>query len=79
MKLYYALAFTLISAISIAQETSQTSQKPIISELKIEGLKKTKESLIRKIAQVEVGEALDSIKLSEDIERLKRLLSLIHI
>jgi len=72
MKLYYVLAFMLISAISIAQETSQ---KPIISELKIEGLKKTKESLIRKIARVEEGETLDSLRLSEDIERLKRLSS----
>lgn len=72
MKLYYVLAFMLISAISFAQETNK---KPIISTLKIEGLKKTKESLIRKIAQVEVGETLDSLAISEDIERLKRLAS----
>ena len=49
--------------------------KPVITELKVEGLKKTKESLIRKIARVRVGQPLDSIKLTEDIERLKRLAS----
>ncbi|NAS29996.1 outer membrane protein assembly factor [Flavobacteriaceae bacterium R38] len=72
MKLHYCIFFMLISAVSFAQDAVQ---KPIISELKIVGLKKTKESLIRKIARVEAGETLDSLRLSEDIERLKRLSS----
>ncbi|NER14025.1 outer membrane protein assembly factor [Leptobacterium flavescens] len=66
-------AFLLITSVSMAQNT--TGNPKIISELKIEGLKKTKESLIRKIARVEAGQELDTVAIAEDIERLKRLAS----
>ena len=72
MKKICCVIFTLISVIALSQETSTHAT---ITELKIEGLKKTKESLIRKIARVRTGETLDSLRLSEDIERLKRLAS----
>ncbi|WBX73842.1 outer membrane protein assembly factor [Tenacibaculum pacificus] len=52
---------------------SSFSQENIISDVKIIGLKKTKISFIKKIISSKKNTLLDSVKLSEDIVRLKRL------
>lgn len=49
------------------------SQAQKIDELKIEGLKRTKESFVRKIVRVKENTVYDSLIVANDIERLKRL------
>jgi len=49
------------------------SQNATISELQITGLKRTKESFIRKLVKVKPGSVYDSLRVATDIERLKRL------
>jgi len=49
-----------------------------VSELTIQGNKKTKERFIRKISRVEKGAVLDSTLLEKDIFRLKRLPGISH-
>jgi len=49
------------------------AQETTISELKINGLKRTKESFIRRLAKVKPGSSYDSLKIVRDISRLKRL------
>ncbi len=48
-------------------------EKNTISELNITGLKRTKESFIRRLAKVKPGAPYDSLKIATDIARLKRL------
>ncbi|WP_299605628.1 POTRA domain-containing protein [uncultured Aquimarina sp.] len=49
------------------------SQETVVSELQITGLKRTKESFIRKLVKVKPGSTYDSLRVATDIERLKRL------
>ncbi len=49
------------------------SQESMVSELQIEGLKRTKESFIRRLVKVKPQSIYDSLQVSTDIERLKRL------
>ncbi|KAA1243859.1 POTRA domain-containing protein [Aquimarina sp. RZ0] len=49
------------------------AQESTVSELKINGLKRTKESFIRRLAKVKPGAVYDSVKVATDIARLKRL------
>ena len=49
------------------------SQEATISKLEINGLKRTKESFIRRLAKVKPGTSFDSLKIATDILRLKRL------
>ncbi|WP_235904628.1 FtsQ-type POTRA domain-containing protein [Patiriisocius marinus] len=49
-----------------------------ISEIVIQGNKKTKASFIRKITQVNEATKLDSLQLEQDISRLKRLPAIAH-
>ncbi len=49
-----------------------------VSEVAIEGNKKTKESFIRKISVLKKGSALDSIGIETDMNRLKRLPGISH-
>jgi len=55
------------------------SQENIITSFKIEGHKKTKLSFIEKIALVEAGEQLDTLRIEQDIQRLKRLASFANV
>ena len=55
------------------------SQDDVIANFKIEGYKKTKLSFIEKIALVEAGEQLDSVRIEQDIQRLKRLASFANV
>ncbi|WP_108804998.1 POTRA domain-containing protein [Aquimarina sp. Aq107] len=54
------------------------AQKRNISEIVIQGNKKTRTAAIIKLNSVREGEVLDSIKIEEDIKRLKRLPSIAH-
>ncbi|WP_298505596.1 POTRA domain-containing protein [uncultured Maribacter sp.] len=49
------------------------AQEDIISELKFTGLKRTKESFLKRLIKTKVNTVYDSILVSEDVERLKRL------
>ena len=53
-------------------------QDDIISELKIEGNKKTRTNFIYKIIDSEAGQLLDSLTLKNDITRLIRLPGVTH-
>ena len=50
------------------------SQEAVVSELQITGLKRTKESFIRKLVKVKPGSTYDSLRVATDIERLKSCL-----
>ncbi|WP_299183047.1 POTRA domain-containing protein [uncultured Aquimarina sp.] len=54
------------------------AQKRNISEIVIQGNKKTRTAAIIKLNSVREGEVLDSMKIEEDIKRLKRLPSIAH-
>ncbi len=66
MKKLLLILNLLLLSIGYGQETT-------IKELRIEGLKKTKESFIRRLVKTKEDKALDSVKIITDIERLKRL------
>ncbi|AXT62521.1 hypothetical protein D1816_19870 [Aquimarina sp. AD10] len=63
------IVFSLIFVVS----GSIFSQDAIVSELHIEGLKRTKESFIRRLVKVKPGSVYDSVRIATDIARLKRL------
>ena len=54
------------------------AQKAVIYDIKVEGVKKTKASFIKKILTSKNGEVLDSVKLNKDIARLKRQPAIAH-
>ncbi|MEX0315548.1 MAG: POTRA domain-containing protein [Allomuricauda sp.] len=66
MRNYILIFLLFFGALSYAQE-----QK--IHDLKFEGLKRTKESFLRRLVKIRTAEAYDTILINEDIERLKRL------
>ena len=49
------------------------AQEVPISELRFSGLKRTKESFLRRLVKVKPQETADSLKIAVDIQRLKRL------
>ncbi len=53
-------------------------QEKVVSEIVVQGNKKTKTSLITKLSAIQEGKALDSLQIEEDIKRLKRLPSIAH-
>lgn len=61
------ILITMVNTYAYSQEGA------IISKIEIEGLKKTKESFIRRLIKVKEGSAYDSIKIATDIDRLNRL------
>ena len=54
------------------------SQENTISEIVIQGNKKTKTSALLKLSSIKKGATLDSLLIEEDIKRLKRLPSIAH-
>ena len=58
---------------------SSYSQELMIEELIVKGTKKLKTSFIKKISSMKSGVTLDSVKINEDIKRLKRLPSVSHV
>ncbi len=50
----------------------------MVSEIRIQGNKKTKTSAITRLTTIEQGKVLDSIQIEKDIRRLKRLPSIAH-
>jgi len=63
--------FLLIYFQSFAQDNS-------VADLKVQGNKKLKTSFVKRISIVKSGVVLDSLKIEEDIKRLKRLPSVAH-
>lgn len=53
-------------------------QDKVISEIIIQGNKKTKSAAIAKLSSIEKGQQLDSLTIQEDIKRLKKLPSIAH-
>ncbi|MCK8521121.1 outer membrane protein assembly factor [Aquimarina sp. D1M17] len=58
--------------------TAGFAQNKTISEVIIQGNKKTKTSALVKLTNMRKGNVLDSLKIEEDIKRLKRLPSIAH-
>lgn len=54
------------------------SQENLVSDIKVQGIKRIKNSEIKKLSKVKSGDVLDSLLLQKDIERLKRLPSVSH-
>jgi outer membrane protein assembly factor BamA len=54
------------------------SQENSVVSIEIRGLKKTKISFVNKIIELKVNQVLDSVKLNQDMLRLKRLPSISH-
>ncbi|WP_378178917.1 FtsQ-type POTRA domain-containing protein [Aquimarina sp. SS2-1] len=67
---------TLIFFILIALATN--AQEKLISNVRIQGNKKTKTKAIKKLSNIREGMALDSLVIEKDIKRLKRLPSIAH-
>ncbi len=65
------LIIAFISTFAVAQDN-------VILDLKIQGNKKLKSSLVKKISKAKAGKVLDSTILEEDIKRLKRLPAVAH-
>jgi len=53
--------------------SSTIAQNELISNLEIDGLKRTKESFIRRLVKVKPQSVYDSIRIATDVERLNRL------
>lgn len=54
------------------------AQDNIIADVKIQGLKRTKASVIKKLTKAKPGAVLDSVLIQKDVERLRRLPSVAH-
>jgi outer membrane protein assembly factor BamA len=63
---YFSLLFFLILTMGFAQEN-------LVSEIEINGTKRTKVSFLKKLIALELGMVLDSTIIKNDINRLKRL------
>lgn len=68
----------LITAFICLMGFQMQSQELIVVDLKIEGNKQLKSSLVRKLSKIKPGVALDSAVIDEDIKRLKRLPSVAY-
>lgn len=71
VKIYLSFIFLLACA-------TLCGQNAIIADVKVQGLKRTKASEIRKLTKAKPGMPLDSLLLQKDMERLKRLPSISH-
>ncbi|MBQ4820852.1 POTRA domain-containing protein [Aquimarina sp. MMG016] len=71
MKSKLTFFFLLINYLSFSQDR-------VISEIIIQGNKKTKTSAIAKLTSIKEGMVLDSLIIEKDIKRLKRLPSIAH-
>lgn len=58
--------------------TTGVSQENLVSEVKIEGTRRTKISFLKKIIKLEVGTVLDSMIIENDINQLKKLPAIAH-
>lgn len=58
--------------------TNLSAQESLIYDLKIQGAQKTKVSFVQKILSSKKGQVLDSTKLNQDMERLKRQPAIAH-
>ncbi|WP_248724119.1 POTRA domain-containing protein [Seonamhaeicola sp. ML3] len=72
MKIKLLLCMLLFAFFSVG------AQQKRISDLKVQGNKKIKSSFIKKLASLKSGDALDSLKIEEDIKLIKRLPSVSH-
>ncbi|NNK76129.1 MAG: outer membrane protein assembly factor [Maribacter sp.] len=70
-KTYLSLVLVFVFAIGFAQT-------PMINEVKFKGTKRIKISFVTKLVNTKTGSELDSLQLSEDVIRLKRLPSVSH-
>lgn len=73
MKLSVRIFFVLTFCCSLVH-----AQEGIISDIKLEGLKKTKSAALEKLIASQTGMFLDSVLLEKDMTRLKRLPSVSH-
>ncbi len=68
---FLTFIFLLTAILGYAQEN-------LVTDIKINGTKRTKVQFLKKLIQVESGSVLDSVVMEEDMERLKRLPSISH-
>lgn len=66
MKKILTICFLLLTSISFAQEN-------LIDQITFEGLKRTKESFLRRLVKVKEGSVYDALKVATDVQRLNRL------
>ena len=71
LRLSFVVISLLICAVGLAQEN-------LVTDVKIQGAKRTKTSFIKKLLKMQPEMALDSTLINDDIERLKRLPSIAH-
>ncbi|UJH69078.1 POTRA domain-containing protein [Allomuricauda sp. SCSIO 65647] len=63
----YCCAFLMLGLTMVSAQEGQ------VKELEFQGLKRTKETFLRRLLKVQPGQAYDSVKVKKDIERLNRL------
>jgi len=66
MKKILSLVILFVGLVTIAQETN-------INKIEFEGLKRTKETFLKRLIKTKEGAVLDTLKITGDVERLKRL------
>jgi len=66
MKKTITICLLILSTICLGQEG-------LIENIEITGLKRTKESFLRRLVKVKPGTVYDSIKVDVDVQRLNRL------
>ena len=69
---------TCITLICFFTLVISSAQENLVTDIKIEGTKRTKVQFLRKLIQVKPGSVLDSLAIQQDMERLKRLPSISH-
>ncbi len=67
---------TYLSLLLFLSLTVGCAQQQLVADIKIEGIKRTKSTFLKKLIKVRSGSVLDSTILQQDIERLKRLPSI---
>lgn len=70
-KYFYCVLFLFVCSLSF-------SQNNVVADIKVQGNKRLKTSFVKKIASVKPNMPLDSLRLDEDMETLKRLPSVSH-
>lgn len=69
---------TCLSVFCVFLGLALTAQEPVVVALKISGLKKLKTTFVRQLSDVREGQPLDSIRIIDDINGLKRLPSVAY-
>ncbi len=72
-----AIPRNLLLLVGLLLSCAVYSQK-IVSKVVVEGNKKTKDAALLKLIRVKPGMAVDSVRMEEDVSRLKRLPSVAH-